>query len=83
MKLVNKRTTHYIGRGSALGNPFTHLPLGRTKALVQVPTIEDAVACFDVGHYYLAHYANNPSHCHQQPAGGCGASAANLDATAM
>jgi hypothetical protein len=37
--------TKYIGRGSDLGNPFTHLPLSRTKAYVQVPTVEDAVAC--------------------------------------
>ena len=51
MKLVNKRITHYthyIGRGSPFGNPCTHLPLSRTAAFIQVPTIEDAVACFDM-----------------------------------
>lgn len=37
--------TKYIGRGSDLGNPFTHLPLSKTKAYVQVPTVDDAVGC--------------------------------------
>ena len=51
MKLVNSRLepfTHYIGRGSPFGNPFTHLPLGRTQACVHVPTVTDAVDCFDL-----------------------------------
>jgi len=46
VKIVDKRTTqftHYIGRGSAFGNPFTHLPLGATKALIQVAAIQDSV----------------------------------------
>jgi hypothetical protein len=30
----------YIGRGSKWGNPFTHLPLERTKASWQVPEAE-------------------------------------------
>jgi len=38
--------TVYIGRGSDLGNPFTHLPLGKTKASVQVATIAEAKAAF-------------------------------------
>jgi hypothetical protein len=37
----------YIGRGGPLGNPFSHLPPGSTRAQVQVPTVEDAVACCD------------------------------------
>lgn len=41
-----QRSVVYIGRGSAFGNPFTHLPLGRTKALVQVNTLDDAVDFF-------------------------------------
>jgi uncharacterized protein DUF4326 len=47
--VVNKRThpfTHYIGRGSVFGNPFTHLPLASTKAAVHVNTMEDACAQF-------------------------------------
>ena len=49
MRVVDKRVeeyTHYIGRGGGFGNPFTHLPLNRTQAVVQVNTIEDAVKCF-------------------------------------
>jgi hypothetical protein len=48
MNLVNKREqsyTAYIGRGGPLGNPFSHLPIDRTRAQVQVATVEDAVAC--------------------------------------
>ena len=46
--LVNVHDFHttYIGRGSVYGNPFTHLPLRHTKALVQVPTVQDAVGSF-------------------------------------
>lgn len=39
--------TQYIGRGSPLGNPFSHLPPSRTKALVWVDTLEDAIGCFE------------------------------------
>lgn len=38
--------TDYIGRGSALGNPFTHLPISVTKASVQVATVADSIHCF-------------------------------------
>jgi hypothetical protein len=37
----------YIGRGGPLGNPFSHLPPGSTRAQVQVPTVEDAVSACD------------------------------------
>ena len=33
----------YCGRGSIFGNPYTHLPLEKTKAQVQVKTVEEAV----------------------------------------
>lgn len=33
----------YIGRGSVLGNPYTHLPLGQTKAEVLVLSREIAI----------------------------------------
>lgn len=33
----------YIGRGSALGNPFTHLPIEKSKALFQVESREKAI----------------------------------------
>ena len=49
MRIVNCRKesyTKYIGRGSDFGNPFTELPLARTKALVQVADGE-AVSCFE------------------------------------
>jgi len=40
--------TVYIGRGGPLGNPFSHLPPGKTRAQVQVPTVADAVACCEL-----------------------------------
>lgn len=33
----------YIGRGSILGNPFTHKDLGSTKAEVKVETRDEAI----------------------------------------
>lgn len=39
--------TVYVGRGSAYGNPFTHLSLSCTTALVQCHTVEEAVANFE------------------------------------
>lgn len=33
----------YIGRGSIFGNPYTHLPIERTKAGVQVKNRNDAI----------------------------------------
>ena len=50
MNLVHcKRSAYtvYIGRGGPLGNPFSHLPLNKTRAQVQVRSVEDAVACCD------------------------------------
>lgn len=52
MQVVNLRQrvnfpTVYIGRGSVYGNPFTHLPIGHTRAAVQVATREEAVAEFE------------------------------------
>jgi hypothetical protein len=35
----------YCGRGSKLGNPFTHSSLANTKALYQVATRDEAVDC--------------------------------------
>ena len=40
-------STKYIGRGSIYGNPFTHLPVGSTKASVQVGSIDEAVDSFE------------------------------------
>lgn len=42
----NKPFTRYIGRGGVMGNPFTHLPLGHTKAAVQTATLEQSVKFF-------------------------------------
>lgn len=33
----------YCGRGSIFGNPYTHLPIEKTKAQFQVKTIEEAI----------------------------------------
>ena len=37
----------YIGRGSPWGNPFTHLPLSRTKARFQVETKEESMIRYE------------------------------------
>ena len=45
-KVVNikkKKCDVYIGRGSIFGNPYTHLPIGNTKAQVQVESREAAI----------------------------------------
>jgi len=34
----------YIGRGSVLGNIYTHLKLNKTKVLIQVKTREEAIS---------------------------------------
>lgn len=39
--------THYIGRGSVFGNPFTHIPIDRTKASVQVGSVKESIQAFD------------------------------------
>ena len=46
-RVVNKRKEEYdvyIGRGSKWGNPYTHLPVGATKAQFQVKTVKEAIA---------------------------------------
>jgi hypothetical protein len=37
----------YIGRGSPWGNPFTHLPLSRTKAQFHVETEEESMIRYE------------------------------------
>ena len=37
----------YIGRGSTWRNPFTHLPLSRTKAQFQVETEEESMVRYE------------------------------------
>lgn len=37
----------YIGRGSALGNPFTHADLHKTKAEFQCNNREEAIAAYE------------------------------------
>lgn len=48
--VVNKRTFkgtgEYIGRGSPLGNDWSHLPLEKTKAKYKTETIEEAIQCY-------------------------------------
>jgi hypothetical protein len=42
-----EHSTKYIGRGSIYGNPFTHLPVGNTKASVQVGSVDEAVDSYE------------------------------------
>jgi hypothetical protein len=49
-EVVNKRRSAfdvYIGRGSIFGNPFTHLPLDRTKAEFHVATRAESISAFE------------------------------------
>ena len=54
-KVINRRSEEfsrnnnqiYIGRGSPWGNPFTHLPLSRTKAPFQVATEEESMTRYE------------------------------------
>jgi hypothetical protein len=53
--VINKRSKQfvrndnqiYIGRGSPFGNPFTHLPLSRTKAQFHVETEEESMIRYE------------------------------------
>ena len=53
IKVVNKHKTKpskqdfYVGRGSALGNPFTHLQLEKTKAEYHCETREESLEKYD------------------------------------
>jgi hypothetical protein len=44
---VKQPNDYYIGRGSKLGNPFTHLPLEGTKAQYHVESREEAVSEYE------------------------------------
>jgi len=52
IKVVNKykhiitENDIYIGRGSVLGNPYSHLELKDTKAQIKCKTREEAVDCY-------------------------------------
>lgn len=37
----------YVGRPTKWGNPFTHIPNGKTMAQVEVGTRAEAVACYE------------------------------------
>lgn len=55
-KLVNIRKEKcdvYIGRGSIFGNPYTHLPLNKTKAQFQVESAEKAIEKYREYFYHL------------------------------
>jgi len=53
--VVNKRSKGFvrnhnqvfIGRGSPWGNPFTHLPVSRTKAQFQVSTEQESMTRYE------------------------------------
>lgn len=46
-KHVPTRNDFYIGRGSALGNPFTHRELEETLAQYQCETREEAISSYE------------------------------------
>lgn len=50
---------YYIGRGSILGNPYTHIKDRETKALYVVPTRDEAIERYS--HYFDVMYQGNDS----------------------
>lgn len=52
-----KPNNYYIGRGSILGNPYTHLPLKNTIATYHVKTREDAIKLYD-GYFDIQYSCN-------------------------
>ena len=50
---------YYIGRGSILGNPYTHIKDRQTKAFYVVGTREEAIERY--GHYFDVMYTTNDS----------------------
>ena len=47
----------YIGRGSALGNPYTHITDKKTKAIYQAKDRDDAIEKYS--HYFDIMYGSN------------------------
>lgn len=63
INVVNRRTYQnngefdiYIGRGSVLGNPFTSIPIDRTKAEFQCNSREESIEMFKE---YIINKINN------------------------
>ena len=53
----NKPNHFNIGRPYVLQNPYTHLPIDKTKAIYKVATKEDAIKAYD--HYFDIMYRSN------------------------
>lgn len=51
------RNNYYIGRGSVLGNPYTHLPINKTIAMFHVSSRDEAVEKYDS--YFNLQYGRN------------------------
>lgn len=54
---TDSKNDYYIGRGSILGNPYTHINNKGTKALYVVPTRDEAIERYS--HYFDIMYAAN------------------------
>lgn len=55
----NCPNNYYIGRGSILGNPYTHIKDRDTKALYVVPTRDEAIERYS--HHFDVMYQGNDS----------------------
>ncbi len=53
----NGPNNFYIGRGSVLGNPYTHIKDKKTKALYQAKDRDDAIEKYS--HYFDLMYGSN------------------------
>lgn len=51
------KNNFYAGRGSILGNPYTHLPLEKTKAMYQSRTREEAIENYS-GYFDIQYECN-------------------------
>lgn len=54
---THHKNNFYIGRGSVLGNPYTHITEKKTKAIYQAKDRDDAIDKYS--HYYDLMYGSN------------------------
>ena len=54
---THHKNNFYIGRGSVLGNPYTHITDKKTKAIYQAKDRDDAIEKYS--HYYDLMYGSN------------------------
>ena len=57
---VHTKNDFYIGRGSVLGNPYSHIKDKKTKAIYEAKDRDDAIDKYD--HYFDLMYGSNKAY---------------------